>query len=216
MRRFGLPGLWLWLSLTPAAGQAPEVPVRLDASRRFEDVRPDRVVFRHMTIEEGLSQNAVYALLQDRQGFVWIGTKDGLNRYDGYAFEVFRHDPFDPATLSSSYVTALLEDTRGHLWVGTQDGGLNRLDRATGAAVRYARSPRFRITALAEDARGDLWIGTTGGGAYRLARAAVGSPGAAFERFAHAASDPRSLSDDRVTSLLADRRGDVWSAPSPA
>ncbi len=210
MRAAWIGLLWLAQGLVTAAAQGPAVPLRIDALRRFEDVRPDRVGFTHLTIEDGLSQNAVYALLQDRRGFVWLGTKDGLNRYDGHAFTVFRHDPFDPATLSSSYVTALLEDTRGHFWVGTQDGGLNRLDRATGVAVRYALSPRFRITSLAQDRRGDLWIGTTGGGAYRLARADIGSPGAAFERFAHDAGNPRSLSDDRVNAVLADRRGTVW------
>jgi hypothetical protein len=140
MARIGWIGLlWLGQCLLPVAGQGPAVPLRTDALRRFEGVAPDRVAFGHLTIEDGRSQNAVYALLQDRQGSLWIGTTDGLNRYDGYAFTVFRHDPFDPATLSSSYVTAVLEDTRGHFWVGTQDGGLNRLDRATGA-VCCARS----------------------------------------------------------------------------
>jgi len=202
--------LWLGHGLMPVVGQGPPVPGTFDGLRTFEGVSTQRIVFHHLTIEDGLSQNAVYALLQDRQGFMWMGTKDGLNRYDGSAVTVYRHDPFDPATLSSSYVTALLEDTRGGFWVGTQDGGLSRLDRATGAVVRYARSPRLRITALVEDARGDIWLGTAGGGAYRLAASVAGMPEAAFHRYAHDPRDATSLSDDRVTSLLADHRGTLW------
>ena len=166
--------------------------------------------FRRLTIDEGLSQNAVNALLQDRRGFFWFGTKDGLNSYDGYAFTVFRHDPFDPATLSSSHITALLEDRAGALWVGTHDGGLNRFDRSTGTAVRYANSPRHRITSIAEDALGEIWIGTAGGGTYRLTRSDAASPGAVFARFAHVPGDPRSLSNDTVSALLTDRRGRLW------
>jgi ligand-binding sensor domain-containing protein len=90
---------------------------------------PVAPTFRHLTIADGLSQNAVSAILQDTRGFMWFGTKDGLNRYDGYNFLVFRHDPFDPTTISDSDVTALFEDRDGRLWVGTRSGGLNRFDR---------------------------------------------------------------------------------------
>ena len=171
--------------------------MRLGAELRFE----------HLTIEDGLSQNVVYAVLQDRRGFVWMGTKDGLNRYDGYAFTVYRHDPFDGATLPSNYVTALLESADGYLWVGTLDGGVARLDPATGAVARVASSPRSQITALAEDGRGDLWAGTADAGLYRLADAA---PDAEAEAFRHDSADPRSLSHDRVNALLADRAGRLW------
>ena len=62
----------------------------------------ERVAFRHLTIADGLSQNAVSAIVQDRRGFMWFGTKDGLDRYDGYQFVVFRHDPFDSTSISDS------------------------------------------------------------------------------------------------------------------
>jgi signal transduction histidine kinase/ligand-binding sensor domain-containing protein/DNA-binding response OmpR family regulator len=166
--------------------------------------------FTHLTIEDGLSQNTVRALLQDERGFLWVGTKDGLNRYDGYGFVVFRHDPFDERTLSSGYVTALLEDRAGRLWVGTNAGGLNLLDTATGVVSRFAQQVGQQVTALAEDAAGDLWIGTGGAGLYRLRVATIGSPEAVFERFIHAPDDARSLSDDRVTSVLVDQSGALW------
>src|SRR5262245_34747829 len=86
--------------------------------------------------EAGLSHNSVYSLLQDRQGFLWVGTVDGLNRYDGYTFLTYRHDPSDSRSLSNPVVRCLLEDSRGELWVGT-DNGLDRLDRRQGRFTRY-------------------------------------------------------------------------------
>ncbi|RMF56476.1 MAG: hypothetical protein D6748_13430, partial [Calditrichaeota bacterium] len=85
--------------------------------------------FSHLSIEDGLSQSAVYALYQDSQGYVWIGTKDGLNKFDGYKFTVYQHDPFNPTTISNNYITAILEDSRKILWVGTREKGLNQFER---------------------------------------------------------------------------------------
>src|ERR1041384_7717063 len=79
----------------------------------------------NISLSEGLAQSSVYKIVQDKQGFIWMATQDGLNRYDGLQFKIFREDPFDTLTLSSNYITALLVDHNGWLWIGTQNHGLN-------------------------------------------------------------------------------------------
>ncbi|MBP7408345.1 MAG: hypothetical protein KA941_06255, partial [Flavobacteriales bacterium] len=78
--------------------------------------------FRTLTIKDGLSQGMVNCITQDHHGFMWFATKDGLNRYDGYSFKVFRHDPLDSTSLNNSFVVSLHEDREGRLWVGTTIG----------------------------------------------------------------------------------------------
>ena len=163
----------------------------------------DRVAFRHLTIADGLSQNAVQAIVQDSRGFMWFGTKDGLNRYDGYQFVVFRHDPFDSTTISDSDVTAIFEDQAGRFWVGTRGGGLSRFDRARERFERFPSGPRRPVTAIVEDGTG-LWVGTDGEGLFRL------GPEDSFTRVVHDSANPNSLSDDRVRALAVDRRGELW------
>ena len=168
----------------------------------------ERVAFRHLTIADGLSQNAVQAIVQDHRGFMWFGTKDGLNRYDGYDFVVFRHDPFDSTSISSSDITALFEDGAGRLWVGTRGGGLNRFDRTAERFVRFPSGPTRAVTAITGDS-GAIWVGTDGEGLFRLtSRSAAG--GETFERFVHDSTDARSLSHNRVNAVLVDRHGDLW------
>jgi ligand-binding sensor domain-containing protein len=124
--------------------------------------------FERLTIEQGLSQNNVYSLLQDRAGFMWLGTGDGLDRYDGYSFTVYNADPANPHSLSNNAVLALLEDRAGDLWVATRRG-LNRFDRATNSFTHFL--PDQRLSALVEDAAGNLWVGTWGGTLQRFDRA---------------------------------------------
>ena len=87
--------------------------------------------FNHLTSEDGLSTDRVGTILQDNQGFMWFGTFDGLNRYDGYEFKVYRHNSQDPDSLNANLITALLQDRDGYLWVGTSGGGLNRYNPNT-------------------------------------------------------------------------------------
>jgi len=112
-------GWWLVVLLvgclvTGAARAQTSEPVRrLAQIERVGTVPSDPIRFDHLTIEDGLSQNAVSAITQDEQGFLWFGTSDGLNRYDGYTFTVFRHVPSDATSLSSSLITALYVDRGG-------------------------------------------------------------------------------------------------------
>ena len=123
-------------------------------------VGSDALRFTRATSRDGLSHNTVLCLLQDRRGFLWIGTADGLNRFDGYAFAVFRHDPADPASLSDNTVQALAEGPDGVLWVGTA-AGLDRLDPVTGKVER-AWASGLDVSALAFDPEGRLWVSSAG------------------------------------------------------
>lgn len=98
----------------------------------------DAPAFTAYGMDDGLSQGSVEALIQDRRGFLWIGTHDGLNRLDGIRFRAFKHDPDDPRSLSDDFVLALAEAPDGRLWVGTERGGLNRFDPLTGTSDRFA------------------------------------------------------------------------------
>lgn len=171
--------------------------------------QPERVAFRHLTIADGLSQNAVQAILQDRRGFMWFGTKDGLNRYDGHEFVVFRHNPFDSTSISDSDITALFEDQAGRLWVGTRSGGVSRFDRSGERFRRYPSGPTGAVNTIAGDADG-IWIGTDGEGLYRIKVPESDAAAVVVERFIHDSLDAQSLGNDRVNAVIVDRRGDVW------
>jgi|TARA_B100002003_G_scaffold251790_1_gene297578 ligand-binding sensor domain-containing protein len=95
------------------------------------------VIFDHLDTRDGLSHTVVETLTQDQHGFIWIGTQEGLNRYDGYGFETFHHLTGDPKSLSHDFVWDLLEDSNGDLWVAT-DEGLNRFNPRDGSFERIA------------------------------------------------------------------------------
>jgi signal transduction histidine kinase/CheY-like chemotaxis protein/ligand-binding sensor domain-containing protein len=118
--------------------------------------------FRAITIEDGLSQGMVNSAIQDKYGFMWFATKDGLNRYDGYNFTVFRHDPEVPASINDNYIHTLFEDREGRLWVGTAHG-LDLFDRGTETFVHIGGMDIGNVWAIVQDDDGDLWLsGSTG------------------------------------------------------
>ncbi len=170
--------------------------------------------FEHLSIDDGLSESAVTRVIQDRSGFLWFGTQDGLNRYDGHNLHVFRNDPADTNSLSDSYITALLEDNRGNIWVGTNSGGLDRFNPQSqtfshfGAALRREESPGIRaVTSIVEDFAHYLWIGRVGRGVSR-----IDPLRSSFRSYMHHAADSRSLSDDKVWALYVDHAGSLWVA----
>ena len=85
--------------------------------------------FEHLDINAGLSQNHVLCILQDSRGFMWFGTSDGLNKYDGYKFTFYKNDAKDSNTISNNFITGIVEDAEGIIWVATRGGGLNRYDK---------------------------------------------------------------------------------------
>src|SRR5215218_8995252 len=87
--------------------------------------------YETISIAQGLSQGMVFDILQDKEGFIWIATKNGLNRYDGYSFTVFTNDPYNPYSLSGNTVSTLFEDSKGRIWAGTENAGLNVYDKKT-------------------------------------------------------------------------------------
>jgi signal transduction histidine kinase/ligand-binding sensor domain-containing protein len=113
--------------------------------------------FRHLQVENGLSNNAVICSLQDKRGFLWFGTKDGLDRYDGYAFKVFRNDPDDSGSIGSNFIHALYEDPAGPLYVGTEKG-LYRFDASTERFSLLPGTGGGPIRDVCQDGRRNLWF----------------------------------------------------------
>ena len=90
-----------------------------------------KVKFDHLTMADGLPEDAVLTMLQDRQGLLWLGTQNGLVKYDGYTFTTYKPDPEDPYSIGGRIIMTIYEDRAGDLWIGTRRGGLNKFDRAT-------------------------------------------------------------------------------------
>ena len=101
--------------------------------------------FERISIEQGLSQNTITAIIQDSQGFIWFGTLDGLNKYDGYDFKIYKHTPADTNSLSASSIWSVYEDRLGIIWIGTLAAGLNRFDPST---ERFTRSNLWELSRL--------------------------------------------------------------------
>ncbi|MDR1809559.1 MAG: hypothetical protein LBR34_04030, partial [Prevotella sp.] len=100
----------------------------------------DRYYFSSISLREGLSQITVPCIIQDSKGFMWFGTRIGLNRYDGYGFDVFTSKAEDNASISDNHILCITEDKDGYLWVGTNNG-LNRFNPATNTFCRYFSVP---------------------------------------------------------------------------
>ena len=173
---------------------------------------PKSMRFRRLPTDEGLPQASAHAILQDSKGFMWFGTQDGLNRYDGHTFTIYKHDPREPSSLAHNHVWAVREDGNGDLWIGTDGGGLDHWDQRTDTFTHHRHDPENpaslsgdRVRALWLDSAGVLWAGTVAAGLSRL-DPVTGS----FSRIRHDPSDPTSLSDDRIRTLYEDHSGVLW------
>jgi signal transduction histidine kinase/ligand-binding sensor domain-containing protein/DNA-binding response OmpR family regulator len=167
--------------------------------------------FEHLTIKDGLSQNHVTRILKDSKGFMWFCTPNGLNRYDGKNFKVYKHSPDDPNSLSNNFVQTIYEDKNGILWIGTYGGGLNSFDRITEKFTHYRYNPNKNsissdyILSIYEDISGLLWIGTSGSGINKFDRKKN-----QWFSYQNDPDDPNSLSHNVVRAFYEDEAGILW------
>ncbi len=195
-RIFQVPG-WVWFLSLFLSGMA------------WGQLRFDRI-----TIEDGLSQGSIQCILQDRDGFMWFGTEDGLNKYDGYHITIYRKKNESSNSLSGNRIYALFQDREGILWIGTAGAGLNRFDPEKEQFSHFYHDTQDSeslshndITTIYEDRDQRLWIGTYGGGMNLFERET-----GRFRHFRHDPDNTNTLSDDQVTEIFQDRDGQLWIA----
>lgn len=192
---------WACLLATLLLAQAGSPAQAQSASLRFE----------MLSVEDGLSQSSVRAIFQDQRGFMWFGTDDGLNKYDGYNFTIYNHDPEEPTSLADNLITTIYQDSLGRMWIGTASG-LDRFEPETETFIHYlnnaAQASSLRgtsVSAIVEDVHGNLWISTVDGG-LNLYRPETDD----FLSYAHAADNDQTLISDQIQALAADPKGGIW------
>jgi ligand-binding sensor domain-containing protein/signal transduction histidine kinase len=170
--------------------------------------------FDHITVEQGLSQNITNCIRQDNKGFMWIGTDDGLNQYDGYTFKTYYQEPNNPCSLSHNRIRSIYEDRHGILWIGTMGGGLNKFIREEEKFIHYRADPHDpgslsdnTVLSIYEDRSGNFWIGTYDG---------LNKFDRENETFTHyhpqnpVRNDSQLVLGNWVMAIFEDSRGQLW------
>ncbi len=172
--------------------------------------------FKHLTVEDGLSNSTVYSILQDNDGFLWFGTPNGLNRYDGYTMTVFKNNEEDSTSISSNNAGNIYLSRDGHIWIGSWGGGLEEFDPHTFKARHYVHKPGDstsisdnRVQSLYEDEDGRIWLGTFSGGLNRLERST-----GHFTVYKYDPDNPASISNNRVWAITGAGRDHLWVGTS--
>jgi signal transduction histidine kinase/ligand-binding sensor domain-containing protein/DNA-binding response OmpR family regulator len=168
--------------------------------------------FEHLTMRDGLSMSTINCILQDSQGYIWLATEAGLNRYDGYTVRQFRRERGNEHGLASDYVWSIAEDTQGDLWLATDGGGVARWDRRTETFQQFRHDPEQPqslasdgVRALLIDSKGLIWAGTKDHGLDVL------DPRTGTARhYRHRDSDAYSLPSDAIGALYIDHEGRIW------
>jgi len=170
-----------------------------------------KLKFKHITNEQGLSNTTIEAIFQDKRGFIWFGTRDGLNRYDGYQVIVYRYNSKDSNSISDNYIQYIYEDKNQNMWVGTING-LNRFNTQKNNFTRYKHNtanPKSlsnnHVSCITEDRKGNLWISTLGGGVNLFKPKEE-----IFISFRHEAKKNNSLSSDDVSYICRDSQDNFW------
>jgi signal transduction histidine kinase/ligand-binding sensor domain-containing protein/CheY-like chemotaxis protein len=172
----------------------------------------DNIEAEHFTMDDGLSDNVVFSIAQDKYGYLWFGTRVGLNRYDGYQFKIYSSQPNSSHKLSNDDISSLLTDSKGRLWAGSSDG-LNKYDYDTDSFTLYVPVPsrkniKFekRVFTIYEDSSAYLWVGTRDLGLFRF-----DPDNEAFTRYQHDETDPNSLSAGSIWGIVEGPSGYIWA-----
>ncbi|MGH8104922.1 MAG: two-component regulator propeller domain-containing protein, partial [Arenimonas sp.] len=170
---------------------------------------PETPQFRQLTVADGLPSSTLYAITQDKKGYLWIASKDGLARYDGVGYKMFRYAPGDDNALPGNVVQALHIDDRDQLWIAMEGQGISRLDAGRSDFTHYRKSTHPEmgsddIWAITSSRDGNLWFGSYRGGLYRMDK------GGHITRFMPIDGDAASLPSDTVLSLSVDIKNRLW------
>lgn len=174
--------------------------------------QPEEQRFRSITIDDGLSQSTVVAICQDSLGFLWFGTKDGLNLYDGYNFTVFRSDRGDSTTIGGNNITSLVVDTMGNVWAGTSNGKLNRYSHKNQRFIdipleglTQSQEKISGVATLVLDNWGNVWAGTLADGVYKVNPITY-----KVEHFVHSSAETNIIPENSILALHATKGGQIW------
>jgi ligand-binding sensor domain-containing protein/signal transduction histidine kinase/DNA-binding response OmpR family regulator len=169
--------------------------------------------FTHINISQGISNSTIETIYQDSKGYMWFGTRDGLNRYDGYQVKVFKNQPDNAKSISNNFIKCIYEDAHHNLWIGTTNG-LNRFDPYKNTFERYKHDPLNKesisgndINCIYNDKNGELWVGTNGGG--------LSTFDFTNNRFKHFGQKNNQLSDLdtlEINYLFEDSKNNFWVA----
>jgi len=170
--------------------------------------------FLRLGVEAGLSQSNVTAIMQDSKGFMWFGTQDGLNKYDGYQFKIYKSNPADSLSLSGNYIKGITQDNKGNIWIATWGGGLSKFNTANQVFTRYTYKkgrpntlPDDFVSCVFKDGRGNIWVGTQTAGLCRFEEKTN-----TFKTLSNNPNNTTSLSDNYVVRLFEDAEKRLWIA----
>jgi len=168
--------------------------------------------FDHFQTDDGLSQSNVVSILQDSRGFMWFGTRDGLNKYDGYKFTVYRNNPEKKNSISNNDIPDIIESANGDLWIATWGGGLNLFNREKGTFTSFKHDAKDKnsiagnfITTIKEDNNGNIWIGTESAGLDMYDKKTRN-----FVHYKFDSSDTKSISDNFIRTIYLDKGKNLW------
>ncbi len=166
---------------------------------------------KYLTIDDGLSQSNVNFTYQDSKGFLWFGTQDGLNRYDGYEFIIYTNLQNDAVNLSDRHITAFHEDNEGIFWIGTWEGGLNRLDPSSGKITIFKYNPKDEntisnnnVNKVLADREGNIWVGTSNG----FNKLTSGNKN--FTRYYYSSDKNQQQNEYNISVLFEDHNKILW------